>query len=161
MKIFCHIAPATLMLLPLLCATAFSQAAPAVTYSPQELIQIAQQMREQAKNSGAVDSGIVEKFLDSSTIVASRDRDGQAELHERFEDVFVVLQGNATLVSGGTVVNPRTSAPGEIRGPSVQGGVRKSLREGDMAHIPANVPHQLLVQPGSLFTYFVVKVPVK
>jgi mannose-6-phosphate isomerase-like protein (cupin superfamily) len=161
MKTFRATALVTFMLLPLLCSTAFAQASPATTYSPQELIHIADQKREQAKSSKAPDTGIVEKFLDASTIIASRDRDGQAELHQRAEDVFVVLQGEATLVSGGTIVDSRTTAPSEVRGASVQGGTRKSLREGNIVHIPANVPHQLLVRHGTLFTYFVVKVPVK
>jgi uncharacterized RmlC-like cupin family protein len=32
------------------------------------------------------------------------------------------------------------------------------LGVGDVVHIPVKVPHQLLVEPGKQFTYFVVKV---
>ena len=94
--------------LPVFCSTAVSQTAAAVAYSPDQLLQLAQQMREQAKNSKEAGSGILEKHLDSSTILAFRDRDGKAELHEQFGDVFVVLQGTATLVTGGTIANPVT-----------------------------------------------------
>ena len=55
------------------------------------------------KSSKEPGTGILEKHLDSSTILAFRDRDGKAELHQQFGDVFVVLQGTATLVTGGTI----------------------------------------------------------
>jgi len=146
--------------LSLLCSTAVSQTA-AVAYSPHDLLQLADQMREQAKNTQNAGAGILEKHLDSSTILAFRDKDGKAESHAQFEDVFVVLRGSATLVSGGTITGPVTTAPGEIRGGAVQQGSRRDLKEGDIVHIPAGVPHQLLTGPGSSFTYFVVKVPLK
>ena len=82
-------------------------------------------------------------------------------MHEQLEDVFVVLQGTATLITGGTIENPVTSAPNEIRGSSIQQGVRKKLQEGDIAHIPAGVPHQVLLDSGGTFTYFVAKIPLK
>jgi mannose-6-phosphate isomerase-like protein (cupin superfamily) len=148
------------VVLPLLCSTAVSQA-PAVAYSRQELVQLADQMREQMKNSPSAGKGIFEQRLDSSTILAFRDKDGSAEAHEQFADVFVVLRGSATLVTGGTITAPVTTAPGEIRGAAVLQGSRRDLKEQDIVHIPAGVPHQLLVPPGRSFTYFVVKVPLK
>jgi mannose-6-phosphate isomerase-like protein (cupin superfamily) len=114
-----------------------------------------------APGVGNYKSGEDEKHLDSSTILAYRNKDGKGELHEQAADVFVVLQGAAILVTGGTITNPVTTAPGEIRGAAVQQGSRKDLKEGDIAHIPAGVPHQVLVPRGGSFTYFVVKVPLR
>jgi mannose-6-phosphate isomerase-like protein (cupin superfamily) len=145
----------------ILSSMASAQVAPAVTYSPDQLLQLAQQMREQAKNSKEAGTGILEKHLDSSTILAVRDRDGKAELHQQFGDVFVVLQGTATLVTGGTIASPATTAPGEIRGASIEQGTRKKLQEGDIAHIPPGVPHQLILDGGGIFIYFVAKIPLK
>jgi mannose-6-phosphate isomerase-like protein (cupin superfamily) len=145
----------------ILSSMASAQVDPAVTYSPDQLLQLAQQMREQAKNSKEAGTGILEKHLDSSTILAVRDRDGKAELHQQFGDVFVVLQGTATLVTGGTIASPATTAPGEIRGAFIEQGTRKKLQEGDIAHIPPGVPHQLILDAGGTFTYFVVKIPLK
>jgi mannose-6-phosphate isomerase-like protein (cupin superfamily) len=142
-------------------STAISQTTTAVVYSPDQLTQLADEMREQAKPSKEPATGILEKHLDTSTILAFRDRDGKAEMHEQFGDVFVVLRGTATLVTGGTIASPTTTAPGEIRGASVQQGVRKKLQEGDIVHIPAGVPHQLLLDSGGSFTYYVVKIPLK
>ena len=94
------------------------------------------------------EASILEKHLDSSTILAYRNKDGKAELHEQFGDVFVVLQGAATLVTGGTIANPVTTAPGEIRGAAVQQGSRKDLQEGDIAHIPAGCSSSSAGDPG-------------
>jgi len=66
--------------------------------------------------------------------------------------------GKATLVTGGTVPEAKTVSPGEIRGAAVQGGTQTSLTKGDVVHIPAKVPHQLLLPAHSEFVYFVIKV---
>jgi quercetin dioxygenase-like cupin family protein len=43
-------------------------------------------------------------------------------------------------------------------GSSVRGGVEKRLKAGDVLHIPAKTPHQMLVEPGQQVTYMVVKI---
>ena len=91
-------------------------------------------------------------------LMAHREGSGEAELHETQADVMVVESGEATLVVGGTVVDPKTTAPHEIRGPSIKGGEKKFLAAGDVVHIPVKVPHQMLVESGRQITYFVVKI---
>lgn len=97
-------------------------------------------------------------FGNHLTMIAHREGDGEAELHETQADIFVVQSGAATLVVGGEMVDGKTTAPGEVRAPSIKGGERKPLGVGDIVHIPAKVPHQLLLKSGTEFTYFVVKV---
>lgn len=101
------------------------------------------------------------KFGNHYAMVAHREGSGLAELHESDADLFVVESGSATLVVGGKVVDGKAETAGEIRGPSIDGGSKKRLSAGDIVHIPANVPHQLLVDPGHKFTYFVMKVSQK
>jgi mannose-6-phosphate isomerase-like protein (cupin superfamily) len=95
------------------------------------------------------------------TMVALRHKDGGAELHQDFADIFFVVQGKATLLSGGEVDNAKTASPGEIRGTAVKNGTSTPLGEGDVVHIPAGVPHQMLVSEGETFVYFVVKAKEK
>jgi mannose-6-phosphate isomerase-like protein (cupin superfamily) len=97
-------------------------------------------------------------FGNHSFLVAHREGTGPAELHETQNDVFLVQAGQATLLVGGTLVEPKAVAAHEIRGPSITGGEQKALGPGDVVHIPAGIPHQLLVDPGKQFTYFVVKI---
>lgn len=97
-------------------------------------------------------------YPNSSAMVAHREADGEAEVHETVADFFVVQSGEATLVYGGEVTGGHTTQPHEIRGPSIKGGQQQGLGAGDVVHIPAGVPHQLLVKGGKQITYFVVKV---
>ncbi len=84
--------------------------------------------------------------------IGHREDDGIAELHE------MVADGEATLVTGGEVANAKQTAVNEIRGTMVKGGEKKKISAGDIIYIPAKTPHQLLVEKGKQFTYFVVKV---
>ena len=83
-----------------------------------------------------------------------------SRVYQSFDSLAVDSDGNiciATLVTGGTLVNPQTQKSGEIRGTSISGGERHPVQAGDIIHIPAGVPHQLVVEKGP-FEYFVVKV---
>ena len=91
--------------------------------------------------------------------VIRRDGDGEAEIHETQVDIMTVIAGEATLIIGGKMVSPRTTAPGEVRGPSIEGGEKVKMAVGDVFHIPAKIPHQMLV-PKTL-TFQVVKVETK
>jgi mannose-6-phosphate isomerase-like protein (cupin superfamily) len=94
-------------------------------------------------------------------LIAHREGSGEAELHETQNDVMVVESGEATLVVGGTVVDPRTTAPHEIRGPSIRGGENVALAAGDVVHIPIKTAHQMLLESGKQITYFVVKIDAR
>ena len=88
-----------------------------------------------------------------------RDGDGEAEVHETQVDVIFVKSGEGTLILGGTMVEPHTTGPGEIRAKSITGGVSKKMVAGDVIHVPAKIPHQMLV-PKTL-SFEVVKVDSK
>jgi mannose-6-phosphate isomerase-like protein (cupin superfamily) len=98
------------------------------------------------------------KYGNHYLLLVSREETGSSELHQNVADVFVVESGQATLLTGGKLVKPHTTQPGEIRGSSIEGGTRHALTTGDVVHISAGVPHQLLLEKGKPFTYFVVKV---
>ena len=97
-------------------------------------------------------------FGNYSFMVAHREGPGEAEYHETQADIFVVENGQATLVYGGTMVDAKTTAPNEKRGPSINGGTEKKIGPGDVVTIPAKLPHQVKVDAGKPFTYFVIKV---
>ena len=87
-----------------------------------------------------------------------RDKAGVAEVHRVDTDVIHVIDGRATLVTGGEVVEPKTVATDEVRGESIRGGVERRIEKGDVVVVPSNVPHWFKEVPGPL-TYYVVKVP--
>jgi len=91
-------------------------------------------------------------------LIAHREGSGVAEWHEKQADVMFISAGQVTMVYGGTIVDAKTTAPGEMRGASIQGGTEAKLGPGDVLHIPAKVPHQMILAPGAKVTYFVTKV---
>jgi mannose-6-phosphate isomerase-like protein (cupin superfamily) len=97
-------------------------------------------------------------FPNDLFMLAHREADGQVELHETQADVFFIESGSATLVVGGTLNGAETTAPHEKRGGTIEGGTRQKLSAGDVVRIPANMPHQLVLDGAKEFTYFVVKI---
>ncbi len=92
-----------------------------------------------------------------AVLAGRRDKAGQSELHEKDTDVFYILQGSATFVTGGKMVDPKTTAPGELRGSAIEGGEARTLSKDDVIIIPPGVPHWFKDVQGT-FLYFVVKV---
>ena len=82
---------------------------------------------------------------------------GEVELHDRVVDVMHVVEGRATVVTGGELIEPREIAPSERRARAVAGGEAHELRAGDVLAIPNGVPHQF-TDVSDPFLYFVVKV---
>jgi mannose-6-phosphate isomerase-like protein (cupin superfamily) len=82
---------------------------------------------------------------------------GQVEVHDKDTDTFYVLDGEAVVVVGGTMVGGTTTAPNQQRGTSITGGTTYQLRKGDVIVIPAGVPHWFKDVP-ALVVYYTVKV---
>ena len=82
---------------------------------------------------------------------------GEAELHETDNDIFYIVDGSATFVTGGAIVGAKNTGPGEVRGASINGGKTWKLSKGDVITIPKNTPHWYSGVDGTL-TYFIVKV---
>jgi len=89
--------------------------------------------------------------------ISRRTGPGTAEVHDGETDVFYIMEGSATFVTGGTVVDKKTASPGQIRGSGIQGGKSQTLNKGDVMVIPKGVPHWFKEVP-ELVVYYVVKV---
>jgi mannose-6-phosphate isomerase-like protein (cupin superfamily) len=83
---------------------------------------------------------------------------GGAEVHAHYDDVFVVTEGTATLVTGGTVLDANPGEDGETKGSGIQNGTSHTIVKGDIVHVPAGTPHRLIIAPGVVFGAVVVKV---
>jgi mannose-6-phosphate isomerase-like protein (cupin superfamily) len=85
-----------------------------------------------------------------------REAPGLAEVHVSDTDIIYVLEGTATIVTGGTIADGKTIAAGEIRGAAIRGGTEQQLSKGDVFVVPNNVPHRF-TQVSAPFLYYVVK----
>jgi mannose-6-phosphate isomerase-like protein (cupin superfamily) len=126
-------------------------------WSPAILLERAAYLRKLAKHGDGSASETLKEYPQHFAMLSFRSRDGEAEVHERFADLFCVLAGTATLVTGGVVAGARTVAPGETRGASIEGGMRQKLRAGDLIHVPAGTPHQMLLAGDETITSLVMK----
>jgi mannose-6-phosphate isomerase-like protein (cupin superfamily) len=137
--------------------TASAQSGPVDHYTTADLSRDLAKLKTAAAATGSA-SETLEHYNNHFTMLAYRSTNGAAELHQQLADFFYVVHGSATLVTGGTIPDSTLASPGELRGKAVVGGASTSLGVGDVVHIPAGTPHQLLIAPGQEFLYFVVKV---
>ena len=86
-----------------------------------------------------------------------RDKPGLAEIHALDTDIIYVLQGTATLVTGGTAVDAKEVAPNEIRGSRIEGGATRQLSKGEVIIVPNNTAHWFKEVNGE-FLYYTIKV---
>ena len=82
---------------------------------------------------------------------------GKVEVHTMDTDIFYVLTGKATLVTGGTLVGGKNIEAEEIRGESIEGGETRTLQAGDVMIVPNGTPHWFKEVPAPM-TYYTVKV---
>lgn len=97
------------------------------------------------------------KFSNYKVLACHRESPGIPEVHLKDTDVFYVLEGSATLVTGGTVVGGHPITSDEIRGKGIRGGKPYKLNRGDVIIIPKNTPHWFKEVPEP-FYYFAVKI---
>ncbi len=86
-----------------------------------------------------------------------REKSGLSEVHDLDTDLIYVVDGTATIVTGGKSVDPKTIEAGEHRGTSIEGGETRQLKKGDVIIIPKGTPHWFKQVDGT-FLYYVVKV---
>lgn len=82
---------------------------------------------------------------------------GLAEIHTRDTDIIYVLEGSATLVTGGKAVDAKETGPEELRGSAIEGGETREITVGDVIVVPNGTPHWFKQVNGPLL-YYVVKV---
>ena len=82
---------------------------------------------------------------------------GQVEVHAKETDILYITDGEATFVSGGTMVGGKVSGPDQMLGTDITGGQTAKIGKGDVFIVPAGVPHWFKEVPKSV-SYFVVKV---
>jgi mannose-6-phosphate isomerase-like protein (cupin superfamily) len=93
---------------------------------------------------------------------------GSSASHDKVTEVYYMIEGAGTLVTGGTLVNPQrrkdaaevvtqVNGPG-TSGTKIEGGVSRRIKAGDMVIIPAGTPHWWSEIEGSSMKYVVVRI---
>ncbi|HLK49773.1 MAG TPA: cupin domain-containing protein [Bryobacteraceae bacterium] len=129
----------------MLAVTAICLNAAGVTYIPHDKV-------AEAISKG----GDLVKAPDLIVLGSHRAGPGQVEVHDKETDVFYVIEGSATLITGGAMVGGKNSGPGQWRGADIKGGETHHLVKGDVIVIPAGTPHWFK-QVSPSINYYVVK----
>ncbi len=90
--------------------------------------------------------------------ISYRDKAGQVEVHEKETDIMYVLDGTATLVTGGKMLGGKQTKPGQMLGTDIEGGETHKLVKGDVIVVPAGNPHWFKEVPATGVSYYVIKV---
>ena len=70
-------------------------------------------------------------------------REQGASLHEAQAELFYVIEGSATLLTGGKLLGETRNGT-NLSGKSIEGGVRQTFGKGDFLLVPSGIPHQFV-----------------
>ena len=83
---------------------------------------------------------------------------GAAAVHEKEAEIFYVIEGSGTLVTGGELVNEKRMNPTNLSGSAIEGGTSRPVSKGDFILVPENTPHWFSSINGTL-VLFSIHVP--
>lgn len=132
----------------------------------EDTVEVITPKKVQAETARA--TGSAQDFVAPSTILASHGNvvlrlsvlmtSGEGEIHNHLDDLMIVQQGSATLITGGTLLERKDLPNGNSKGKGIRNGSSKTITVGDVILIPAGVPHQLLISPGTTYSALVAKI---
>jgi mannose-6-phosphate isomerase-like protein (cupin superfamily) len=90
-------------------------------------------------------------------IEAKSNKIDEAEVHDASDDYHVILEGSATYIIGGKLVEPREIRAGEWRSAKIEGGERITVKKGDTLFVPRGTVHQRDTT-GKSVKYYIIKI---
>src|ERR1700730_5913428 len=91
-------------------------------------------------------------------VLANRREAGGVEYHEHTNHIFIMVEGEATLVTGGTMVGAKRTSPDQMVATAIEGGETHHLSKGDVITIPAKTPHWWKEVPTKTVAYYAVNI---
>ena len=75
---------------------------------------------------------------------------GGASVHEKEAEMFYVIDGSGTLITGGKLADEKRTNPENLSGTGIEGGKSQALGKGDFVIIPENTPHWISAINGTI-----------
>lgn len=132
------------------------QAQPAPDNEPQYLSHDEITKRIKADPSGLYSQAMLSR-AGGLVMITTRDKSGEGESHDNWNDFIIVQEGEAKFTLGGSLTGVREVAPGEKRSTGITGGKVVTLRPGDYIFAPANTAHRMELATGGHIRYIVFK----
>jgi mannose-6-phosphate isomerase-like protein (cupin superfamily) len=73
-----------------------------------------------------------------------------ASTHDKDAELFFVVEGSGTVVTGGTLQNERRANPDNASGTAIEGGASRKIAAGDWVLVPEKTPHWFTQIEGTL-----------
>jgi hypothetical protein len=117
------------------------------------------ELLERAKTtSDGTASMVMKRYPGNYLNLMVRVRTGIGEMHANWSDVLVCIDGEADVITGGTLVDRKDQTNGESRGSRSEGGTHHMMHKGDVIHILPNTPHWTVLKPGQNFVFWATKI---
>lgn len=131
-------------------ATAASAQAPAslVHVGDAEVRALIEKVAKERQPGQMVASAPILRHGASTALLEYRVGPGTVNVHDDAE-FFHVLEGSGTLITGGTVVEPKRSGA-NVTGTDIVGGVSRTVKAGDVFLVPEDTPHWFKAIDGKL-----------
>jgi len=128
-------------------------------FTTEYMLQNVPALLEKAKTtSDGTASIVMHRYPGNYLNLMVRVRTGIGEMHANWSDILVCIDGEADVITGGTLVDRKDQNGGESRGSSSEGGVHHLMHKGDIIHIQPNTPHWTVLEPGKNFVFWAAKI---
>lgn len=134
-----------------------SPSRPFIVRSKQQVADITEAL---TKKPGNTNEDILAASGNQTRIAIFHDEKREGDLHEVHDgsdDIYYVTSGTATLMLGGSLVDPNQISPGEWRAKAASGGQKVTIKKGDLIFVPRGTPHQRTVTDKK-FTMILIKI---
>ena len=97
-------------------------------------------------------------FPGHSAMLSVRQRSGMAEVDEDCAQLLIVLEGRATMVTGCKIEDASHTRTSQVANSASSSGSSQELRAGDVVHIAAGTPYQLLLSGDRTLSCLVIRI---
>ena len=94
-------------------------------------------------------------------VLANRREAGAVEYHEHTNHIFIIVEGEGTFITGGTMVGAKRTSAEQMTATSIDGGETFHLTKGDVITIPAKTPHWWKELSTKNIAYYAVNIESK
>lgn len=128
--------------------------------SSADVAALAAQAKSERKENQALVSKPILRLAPYNASLEYRASVGPAAIHEKEAEFFYVIDGSATMVTGGKLVGESRTNAENLTGKGIEGGNMRSVAKGDFIVVPENTPHWFSTINGSI-TLMSLHVPMK
>src|SRR5579871_3707169 len=125
-------------------------AAPKTYTSASEVMALIAKSKSERKDNQPIVTQRILQLAPYNANLEYRGAVGPAAVHEKEAEMFYVIDGGATLVTGGKLVKESRTNPENLTGTGIEGGESRSIAKGDFVIVPENTPHWFSAIDGTL-----------